>query len=1168
VVICPSCGQENPEGFAFCGRCGTALATPAQRAQQEERKVVTVLFCDLVGFTSRSERADPEDVRATLRTYHDRVRREIERRGGTVEKFIGDAVMAVFGAPTAHEDDAERAVRAGLQILEAIVELNEEHPGLGLSVRVGINTGEAVVTLGANPAQGEAMVAGDVVNTAARLQSAAPQDAVVVGALTERITRDHIDYQPLEPATAKGKAEPLPLWRAVQARGRYGVDVDQRTRSPFIGRGLELDLLHRTFVRSVDEQSLQLVTITGEPGVGKSRLLWELKTRMDDDPTLTVYWRQGRCLPYGEGITFWALGEIVKGLAGVLESDGPDQAAEKLDAALRGFVEDHDEHPWLREKLRPLLGMGGVATDQAPGGAPASDREESYAAWRRFLESAAARHPLVLVFEDLHWADPALIGFVDHLVDWSNGVPITVICTARPELYERHPGWGGGKRNSSTIALSPLSDEETARLLGGLLEQAVLPAELQSALLDRAGGNPLYAEEFVRMLRDRGALQPHGRTLRLAPGVAAEAIELPDTIQAIISARLDTLSPERKSLLQDASVVGKVFWSGAVASMSGSNDERAVRDGLHELARKELVRPMRSSSVKDQSEFAFWHALVRDVAYGQIPRADRARRHREAAEWIERMAGDRVGDQAELLVHHYEQALALSLAAGGIDEATRVGLEGQLVRFLELAGDKAARLDMVAAWTFYRRALDRMGLADPHRPEVTVKAMALADEAGMLPFDEVEAGYRQAIEAFREGGDIRRGAMAMRQLASTLRVQGHTRQARETLWAAKELLEREPPGPELAVVYSAIAGNEMLATNDPESFLPVNEKGIELAQRFDLAPEIVRGLQLRGIGRVAVGDAVGLEDMAEGVRIGLERGVGAATMGPAFVNLADWTGIYGDPARSLEIYQQGIEFGLKRGAGRPVSWARAETTWRLFDLGRWDELIEVTDVVTAWEDSHRGRAQPGVISSIEKAHVLGLRGRHDEARDIEDWVLPRARDIADPQILWQAMMVFAVARSARGEVDGAMSLVRELTTASAIDTRMRAFWLVPEAVRVLIDGGDVGVVRELVDDRVLPVPSYLAKQVLLRAVLAEVDGDLDAALDGYGEAGRWFEEHGYAYEHAHALLAEGRCLLGLGRVGEATGALGEARQGFGRLDAEPLVAAADDLLGEGTALTS
>ncbi len=1161
MVVCANCGQENPEGFKFCGRCGASLEAAAQPS--EERKVVSVLFCDLVGFTARSERADPEDVRAVLRAYHDRLRKEIERLGGTVEKFIGDAVMAVFGAPIAHEDDAERAVRAGLRILEAIAEMNEDAPDLALSVRIGVNTGEAVVTLGARAERGEGMVAGDVVNTAARIEAAAPQDAVVVGAATERITRDHIAYEELDPVSVKGKSEPVRLFRALEARGRYGVDVDQRTRSPFIGRGHELELLLRTFTRSVDEAGLQLVTITGEPGVGKSRLLWELKNRFDEDPSVTVYWRQGRCLPYGEGITFWALGEIVKGLAGVLESDGSDQAAEKLDTALRAFVEDQGEHEWLRAKLRPLLGVGSSATGEAPAQAAPSDREESYAAWRRFLESAAARHPLVLVFEDLHWADPALIGFVDHLVDWSVGVPITVICSARPELYERHPGWGGGKRNSATVSLSPLTNEETARLLVALLEQAVLPAELQTTLLERAGGNPLYAEEFVRMLLDQGALEVRGRTLNLVR--AAEDIRLPDTIQALISARLDTLPPERKSLLQDAAVMGKVFWSGAVASMSGA-DERAVREGLHDLARKELVRPMRTSSVKDQAEYAFWHALVRDVAYSQIPRADRARRHRLAAGWIERMAGERVADQAELLVHHYEQAIKLSSAAGAADRAEQDELHRSLVRFLVLAGDKATQLDLGTAWNMYRRGLELVDDSDLRRAEILSKGMELGAMAGVLPFDDVEAGYQQAIEAFRRAGDAAQTATAMRKLAAGLRLRGRTQQARALLREAVELLEAEPPGPELADVYSAIAGHEMLATNDADVFLPWTEKSLALAERFDLKQVIVRGLQLRGIGRAVRGDVGGLEDLAEGVRMGVEWGL-VAQSGPSYVNWADWTAIYGDPAESLRIYQEGIDYNATHGARRQMTWAKAETTWRLFDLGRWDEVIERADEIARWEEEHGGQAQPGTISAIEKLHVLTYRGRHQEAARLEEDVLPKAREIGDPQVLWQALMVAAVARHGRGDREGARVLIEELLRATS-EERLRNFWIVPEGLRVLIDLGDVDAVRGLIVDDEVPVPTLLMKQIVVRAALAEADGRLEDAAAGYRDAAESWERGGFLFEQANALLAAGRCLLSLGRATEASEELSAAREIFAGLGAAPLLGECDDLLGEATALTS
>jgi class 3 adenylate cyclase/tetratricopeptide (TPR) repeat protein len=1162
VLVCANCGQENPDGFRFCGRCGASLGA-AVAAASEERKVVSVLFCDLVGFTARSERADPEDVRAILRTYHDRLKKEIERLGGTVEKFIGDAVMAVFGAPIAHEDDAERAVRAGLRILEAITELNENGPDLGLSVRIGVNTGEAVVTLGARSERGEAMVAGDVVNTAARLQGAAPQDALVVGEATERVTRDHIDYEELEPVTVKGKAEPVRLFRAISARGRYGVDVDQRTRSPFIGRTHELETLLRTFSRSVDEAGLQLVTITGEPGVGKSRLLWELKKTIDEDATVTAYWRQGRCLPYGEGITFWALGEIVKGLAGVLESDDPDQAAQKLDTALRAFVEDQGDHEWLRTRLQPLLGVGSAGGDAATTAHSApSDREEAYAAWRRFLESAAARHPLVLVFEDLHWADPALIAFVDHLVDWSTGVPITVICTARPELYERHAGWGGGKRNSATVSLSPLTNEETARLLVALLEQAVLPAELQSTLLERAGGNPLYAEEFVRMLLDQGALVVRGRTLKLVH--ATEDIRLPDSIQALISARLDTLAPERKSLLQDAAVMGKVFWSVAVASMSGRED-RDVREGLHELARKELVRPMRTSSVKDQAEYAFWHALVRDVAYAQIPRADRARRHRLAADWIERMAGERVGDQAELLSHHYEQALDLSTAAGTLDPADRKDLERSLLRFLEMAGDKAAQLDFGTAWNLYRRALDHVEPTDLRRAEILTKGLELAAIAGAVPLDDVEVGLREAIESFRQAGDPIKAGLAMRKLASSLRVRGRTQQARELLHEAVDLLEREPPSATLAEVYSAVAGHEMLATANV-AFLAWTEKALALGEQFDLKSVVCRGLQFRGIGRATEGDRGGLDDLAEAVRKGVEWGLVADT-GPGYVNFADWVGIYGDPVASLRIYQEGMDYSKNHGASRQVTWAMAETTWRLFDVGRWDQLIERADEIARWEEQHGGPAQPGAISAIEKLHVLAYRGRDEEASQLEEALLPTAREIGDPQVLWQALMVAGVAHLVRGDLEGARSMVMELAQATE-GAMVRTFWIMPEGLRVLIATGETETARRIAAEEVAPIPTLLTRQVLARAALAEADGDLEAALEGYRQAAAAWDKGSYVFEKASALLGAGRCLLLLGRAAEASESVSSAREVFVSLRAQPLLGECDDLLGQATALTS
>ncbi len=479
MSACPSCGKELPGEFPFCPFCAAPLtAARPVAAVREERKVVTVLFCDLVGFTAASEAADPEDVRARIRPYHARLRLEIERYGGTVEKFIGDAVMAVFGAPIAHEDDAERAVRAGLRILEAIAELNEADPALSLQVRIGIGTGEAVVALGARPEEGEGIVTGDVVNTASRLQGAAPVNGVACSEGTYRQTERVFDYEELEPVAVKGKQERVALFRPLRPRARFGSDVTRKHTTALVGRELEKTLLVGTFERSAQQRSCQLVTIIGEPGVGKSRLCAELFQHIDQHPEL-VTWRQGRCLPYGEGIAFWALGEIVKAECGILESDSPEEAAAKLERAL---PEDEQDRAWLTARLAPLVG--------APA-EPAS-QEESFTAWRRFLEGLASQGSTVLVFEDLHWADDALLSFLEHLADWSQGVPLLVLCAARPELQEQHPTWAAGLRNATTINLAPLTDEETARLIASLLERAVLPAETQRALLERAGGNPLF----------------------------------------------------------------------------------------------------------------------------------------------------------------------------------------------------------------------------------------------------------------------------------------------------------------------------------------------------------------------------------------------------------------------------------------------------------------------------------------------------------------------------------------------------------------------------------------------------------------------------------------------------------------------------------------------------
>ena len=643
MAICSNCGKENPEGFAFCGFCSAPIAEQPIATIVEERKVVSVLFCDLVGFTATSERQDPEDVRARIRPYHARLRSEIEGYGGTVEKFVGDAVMAVFGAPAAHEDDAERAVRAGLAVLEAIAELNEDDPELELQVRVGINTGEAVVALGARPEQGEGFVTGDVVNTAARIQSAAPVGGVAVGEQTYRATSRVFEYEPLEPVSVKGKSEPLSLWQARAAHSRFGTDITRRYTTPLVGRELEKPLLIGTFERAAQQRSVQLVTVVGEPGVGKSRLVAELFAYLKTKPELTR-WRQGRCLPYGEGITFWALGEIVKAEAGILESDSAEVAAAKLDAAVS--PEERGAAVVAAASLPAGRGGGGLA-----GGAAGA--VHGLAA----LLGGVGRGPA----ECARVRGSALGGRGSVGVPGASG-RVGAGGAAASSLH----GAAGAVRATPGLGLwaAQLSHDQPAAALGSGdgrarfapdHDQRARARSWSSACWSGRAATRSYAEEFVRLLADRD--------------LGADETELPESLQALIAARLDTLSPERKSLLQDAAVLGKVFWVGALAEIGG-HDLDELELALHELARKELVRPARLSSMEGESEYSFWHLLVRDVAYAQIPRAERARRHRSAAAWIERKAGERVEDLAELLAYHYLQALELAEAAGDT-EASR-----------------------------------------------------------------------------------------------------------------------------------------------------------------------------------------------------------------------------------------------------------------------------------------------------------------------------------------------------------------------------------------------------------------------------------------------------------------------------------------------------------------
>jgi class 3 adenylate cyclase/tetratricopeptide (TPR) repeat protein len=956
---CPACGHETQPGANFCSKCGVVLGERGS-TPREERKVVTVLFADLVGFTSRSDRMDPEDVRALLSPYYARLRTELERFGGTVEKFIGDAVMALFGAPVAHEDDPERAVRAALAIRDWVLEEQAD-----LQVRIAVNTGEALVALGARPLQGEGMASGDVVNTTARLQTAAPVNGILVGETTYRATSQVITYRAAEPVTAKGKAEPVSAWEAVEARSRLGIDLTLTGRVPLVGRSHELQVLKDALARAQRERAAQLVTLVGVPGIGKSRLVGELFQAVDEDPTELIHWRQGRSLPYGDGVTFWALSEMVKAQAGILETDAPDEAEAKLAASVAALIPDPADAQWIEGHLRPLAGL-------STGDASAGDRrEETFAAWRRFFEGLAEQGPLMLVFEDLHWADENLLDFVEHLVEWAGGVPVLVVCTTRPELFERRAGWGGGMRNSTTLWLSPLSEDETTRLISSLSGRPVMDAETQQALLDRAGGNPLYAEQYVRMLEERRD---------------AGELSLPETVQGIIAARLDALPTEEKRLLQGAAVIGKVFWLGAVTAVKGA-DRRDTELRLHALERKDFVQRARRSSVADEAEYAFLHVLVRDVAYGQIPRADRAEQHRLAAEWI--ASRGRAEDHAELLAHHYLNAIDLRRAAGKPIDARFA--ESALAGLRE-AGDRAFSLNAYrGAAVYYQSALEMAPASSLDRSRLLFKlerARAVAGDAE----PELLAAARDALLA---AGDDGLAAEAEMVLASVMSDRGDGDSVFECIGRARALVENSEPSPSKAHVISSIAGFLMVAGDTTEA-IRLGREALGMAEQFDLDEDRAHALNAIGSSRVFNGDLGGVEDLERSVAIALETS-SPTEICRSQLNLGSTFWGLGDLQRGSACWQEAEDTALRFGQIAQTRWIRSMRSDEFYVRGQWEEsLIRANELLAEVEAgtphlmapvcfATRARIRlgrddiPGAVADAERALQLAAASKDREA---------------------------------------------------------------------------------------------------------------------------------------------------------------------------------------------
>ncbi len=1033
---------------------------------RRERKVVTVLFADLVGFTARAEELDPEDVEAILRPYHERLRIELERHGGTVEKFIGDAVMALFGAPVAHEDDPERAVRAALAIRDWAREQEN------VQVRIAVNTGEALINLGARPESGEGMAAGDVVNTAARLQSAAPVNGVLAGETTYRATADVIDYREADPVEAKGKTEPVRVWEAVEPRSRVGTEAVS-TRAPLVGRKREVDQLVDAFERARQERSTQLVTLVGVPGIGKSRLVAELLAHVESVPDL-IYWRHGRSLPYGEGVTFWALGEMVKAQAGILESDAPEEVERKLGESVMQTV-DEPERRWVEAKLRPLVGLGG---GEEIGG----ERDEAFSAWRRFFEALAEQGPLVMIFEDLHWAGDELLDFVDELPDWVEDVPLLVLCTARPELLDRRSGWGGGKRNAFTISLSPLDADDTARLIAALLDRSVLPAETQAELLLRAGGNPLYAEQFVRMLSERGEV----------------AGDVPENVQGIIAARLDSLADDQKCLLQDAAVVGKVFWTASLAAVNGS-EPATVEQRLRPLARKEFVRRERRTSVEGESEYAFNHVLVRDVAYGQIPRSERADKHRRAAEWIESLG--RADDQAELLAHHYLSALELVQASGA--EATDLAARARTA--LRAAGTRALALSSYAAAA--RSFEVAAGLAaepDPDRPRALLRhGLALHALLDPQRFELLEEARSELVSV----GDTDGAAEADLALAEGWWWAGERGRCTACLERAAELVRQGKASTTSASVLAQIARFHSLFGED-EAAIERGSESLRLAEKFGRDDLRAKNLITLGTARFHRQDP-DLQAALADVRAGIElaaAGGDFTQLSRGYVNLGSLLMQSGELLEAEAALLEATRLAQRRGHVPGMRFTEGNMIDVDLTLGRWQAAERRANAFL--EASEEGSHYMDGIALMSRSVIRLARDESDIALEDADLAVTTGRRLKDPQALVPALAIGAMVFAELGAKDRARALLDELQPGPFIASLPAAFFA---ASRL-----------QLAEEFRARVREFRRGTRWDQAADAVLDGRWADAADAYSEMGARPFAALAALQAAEAYVSEGR----------------------------------------------
>ena len=1102
----------------------------------------SVLFCDLVGFTSLSESRDPEAVRELLSQYVDTARVIIGRYGGVVEKFIGDAVVAVWGTPVASEGDAERAVRAGLDLVAAVAELGQDARVPGLAARTGVVTGEVAVTVGA---EREGMIAGDTVNTAARVQSQAGPGSLLADEATMRLAASAVLFADAGEHALKGKSQPLQLWRAVRVLA--GVGGSQRVdglEATLTGRDAELRTVRELFHAAAERRVPRLVLVAGPAGVGKSRLGWEFEKYIDGLKD-TVWWHRGRCLPYGDGVAFWALAQVVRQRLGIAEEDPSDVAAGKLTTGLEEFIADPAERGYVGVRLGRLLGVA-FAGD---GGGPLA-REELFAGWRLFFERLASESPVVLLIEDAHHADAGLLDFLEYLVDWVRDLPVYLLVLARPELGQARPGFGTG-RNRSTLTLDPLDAASMDQLVDALVPG--MPPAARARITAHAQGIPLFAIETVRSLIDRDVVQPWDGAYRLIGDLGQ--LTVPDSLHALLAARLDALDPDVRRLVADAAVLGTSFPAEALIGVSGQ-DESVVRAALAEMVRREVLTVSADRLSPERGSYQFAQHMLRQVAYDTLSRRDRKARHLAVAAHLRQaFAGD--GEEiTDAIARHYLDAM------DAVPEDPDVGeIRGLAITALARAAERAARTGAPALAAASYAAAAQLAQADPEDDGSAAAALwEHAADASNTNADwaiAVEQAGR-AADLYQRCGDARSAARALTIAGRVLRRWGRHAQAREQLTAAAAVLRDHPDADtvralrELGALEMAVGGPEADALM-AEALTLGQALGVDDATLADLF--VTRGLCHASAGRNPEGAAY----FREAARLATQVGDTLA-LGLALLNLSDAISAT-DPAAGAEAARAGATALRQTGARRYLAVAVGNLSQALVMTGDWD---------TAEAELSRALDEDGLADidylACQRAWLAALRGDAPAAQAILAG-LSDLRASEDPQD--QAMVAVAEAFTATAGRQPAVALDKAraaLGYAAALGIGADApRWAWPVAARAAYELADTATTAELLAllDGYQPghlAPMLRAERDLARARLAAADAD-PAAGEAFTAAVAALRQHSTPYHLAHGLLDLAAYLTDAGDVPAAAQAIDEARDIAQRLRCQPLLERAEELTG-------